>query len=147
MKRVVDRIIIHCSDTPAGMDIGADEIRKWHVEERGWVDIGYHFIIRRDATIETGRDVDKDGDIYEEVGAHVAGYNRNSIGICMVGGKGDNGEPSSSFTAAQFSSLETLIRLIRADYPRATIHGHREFSAVKTCPNFDVQHWLKTVNL
>lgn len=147
MKRVVDRIIIHCSDTPAGMDIGADEIRKWHVEERGWVDIGYHFIIRRDATIETGRDVDKDGDIYEEVGAHVAGYNRNSIGICMVGGKGDNGEPSSSFTAAQFSSLETLIRLIRADYPRATIHGHREFSAVKTCPNFDVQQWLKTVNL
>jgi len=141
--RKVDKIIVHCSDTYARMDIDADEIRRWHTQERGWADIGYHFIIKRDATIELGRDIDKDGDIYEEVGAHVAGWNKHSIGICMVGGKGDDGKPESNFTEAQFDSLESLIRVIKVDYPKATIHGHREFQSGKACPSFDVQQWQK----
>jgi len=150
-KRPVNLIIVHCSDTYARMDIGAEEIRQWHTDKppkgRGWADIGYHFIIRRDATIETGRDIDHDGDIYEEVGAHVAGWNKNSIGICMVGGKGDNGKAENNFTTAQFGSLESLIRVIKADYPKATVHGHREFQAGKECPSFDVQLWQRNKNL
>lgn len=143
LKRKVDLLIIHCSDTYAKMDIDAAEIRRWHTKERGWADIGYHFVIKRDGTVETGRDTDKDGDIYEEVGAHVAGWNKNSIGICMVGGKGEDGKAENNFTGKQFASLETLLRVIKADYPRATIHGHREFQAGKQCPSFDVQEWLK----
>jgi N-acetylmuramoyl-L-alanine amidase len=146
-KRKVNLIIIHCADTFARMDIGAKEIRQWHTDPppkgRGWADIGYHFIIRRDGTIETGRDTDKDGDIYEEVGAHVAGWNSNSIGICMIGGKGDDGKAENNFTGKQFATLETLLRIIKADYPKATVHGHREFQAGKQCPSFDVQEWLK----
>jgi len=128
------------------MDVGADTIHKWHVDERGWLDIGYHFIIKRDGTIQTGRDLDKDGDIYEEVGAHVAGWNKHSIGICMVGGRGDDDKPVNNFTDTQFRSLLNLIRIIRADYKTATIHGHNEFAA-KACPSFDVQAWLEGVSL
>lgn len=150
-KRKVDLIIVHCADTFADMDIGAAEIRKWHTDPapkgRGWADIGYHFVIRRDGTVELGRDTDKDGDVYEEVGAHVAGWNKNSIGICMVGGKGANGDAENNFTGKQFASLETILRVIKADYPRATVHGHREFDHGKQCPSFDVQEWLKGRNL
>lgn len=146
-KRKVNLIVIHCSDTYARMDIDAAEIRRWHIKERGWKDIGYHFVIKRDGTVQTGRDTDQDGDIFEEVGAHVGGYNLNSIGICLVGGKGDNGKAENNFTPAQWKSLETLIRVIKADYPNASIHGHREFNAAKACPSFDVQEWLKGKNL
>ena len=150
-NRKVDLIIVHCADTFADMDIGAAEIRKWHTDAppkgRGWADIGYHFVIRRDGTLETGRDTDKDGDIYEEIGAHVSGWNKNSIGICMVGGKGEDGKAENNFTDEQFAALETLLRVIKADCPRATVHGHREFDHGKQCPSFDVQEWLKGKNL
>jgi N-acetyl-anhydromuramyl-L-alanine amidase AmpD len=129
------------------MNIDADTIRAWHTDERGWSDIGYHFVIRRDGTIETGRDLDKDGDIYEEVGAHVAGWNKHSIGICMIGGRGDDDQPEDNFEDEQWKSLKTLIMVIHADYPRATVHGHREFANNKKCPSFDVQEWLKLVNV
>lgn len=139
--RKVDKIIVHCSDTCARMNIGAPEITKWHVDERGWKDIGYHFVIRRTGTIELGRDLDKDGDVYEEIGAHVAGWNSRSIGICLVGGRGDDGTAENNFTEDQFKSLENLLRIMKADFPGATIHGHNEF-ADKACPSFDVQEWI-----
>lgn len=144
--RKVDKLIIHCSDTYAEMDIDGATIRGWHVDERGWSDIGYHFVIRRDGTVELGRDLDKDGDVYEEIGAHVKGWNKNSIGICMVGGRGDDDKPESNFTDDQWRSLETVLKIIRADYPGAIIYGHNEF-ADKACPSFDVQKWLKTVRV
>lgn len=140
--RKVDKIIIHCSDTYPRMNIGAAEIREWHTKERGWQDIGYHFVIRRDGTVETGRDLDSDGDIFEEIGAHTVKYNQNSIAICMVGGKGNNNRAENNFHQKQFNSLETLLRFVKASYPKATIHGHREF-AQKDCPSFDVQEWLQ----
>lgn len=145
-KRKVDKIVVHCSDTYKNMDIGADVIRKWHVEERGWKDIGYHFVIRRDGEIELGRDLDKDGDVFEEIGAHVSGMNKHSIGVCLVGGKSDNGQAENNFTDKQFKSLELLLRMIRVDYKDATVHGHNEFSH-KQCPAFDVQKWIREVNI
>lgn len=145
MQRMVDKIIIHCSDTKTDMDIGAAEIRKWH-KARGWVDIGYHFVIRRDGRIESGRDTDHDGDIFEEIGAHTYGYNKNSIGICMVGGMAQDGRPENNFTKDQWKSLESMVRMLKLQFPKATVHGHREF-ANKACPCFDVQEWLKRVNI
>lgn len=128
------------------MDIGAKEIRKWHTDAppagRGWADIGYHFVIRRNGVVEDGRDLDGDGDIFEEVGAHTVGYNQNSIGICMVGGLGSTGQPENNFTPEQWKALKTLLRELRVKFKMATIHGHNEFAA-KACPSFDVQKWLK----
>lgn len=139
-------IIIHCSDTFEHMDIGVKEIRRWHVQERGWRDIGYNWVIRRNGVVEGGRDLDNDGDYFEEIGAHTAGKNAISVGICLIGGRGKSGQPENNFTPEQFKALEKLIRVIKADHPHMTVHGHREF-ANKACPSFDVQEWLKTVKL
>ena len=83
--RMIDSIIIHSTATPVGMDVGVEDIRAWHVRDNGWRDIGYHWVIRRDGTIEEGRPE-------IAVGAHVAGYNHNSIGVALVGGVAVTGD-------------------------------------------------------
>ncbi|MFN8996759.1 MAG: N-acetylmuramoyl-L-alanine amidase [Pseudomonadota bacterium] len=132
--RLITKVIIHCAATKPSMDIGASEIKKWHLD-RGWKDIGYHYVIRRNGDIENGIAV-------ALAGSHTKGHNANSIGICLVGGINDKGEPESNFTKAQWATLERLVRVLKVDFPHATVHGHREFAA-KACPSFDVQEWLK----
>jgi hypothetical protein len=126
--REINAIIIHCADTPADMDIGAEEIRRWHVDGNGWSDIGYHKVIRRNGMIEPGRDE-------RRIGAHAYGRNEDSIGVCMVGGK-----PDCNFTAAQWKALEGVVGALLHHYPGAEVIGHRDVSS-KTCPNFDVKAW------
>lgn len=138
-SRPIDKLIIHCAATRPNQDIGVKEIRKWHVEGNGWKDIGYHDVIRINGDIEKGRPID-------QVGAHVAGHNTGSIGVCMVGGVDKDGKPSANFTDAQWRSLERYVRTFKTEYPKATIHGHNEFAA-KACPSFDVQKWLKDKNI
>lgn len=128
--RQITEIIIHCADTPAGRDDRADDIRRWHKTERGWSDIGYHYVIDIDGTIEAGRDIEK-------AGAHCAGHNANSIGICYVGGKLFN-KPADTRTDAQKASLLLLLKYLRQRYPKAKIYGHRDF-AQKACPCFDAK--------
>jgi len=138
-----DTIIIHCSDTYAEMDIGADEIRDWHVNGNGWSDIGYNVVIRRDGAIEPGRDLDGDGDVYEEVGAHARGFNTNSVGICLVGGKGKDGKAQFNFTRSQMISLEAIVNDIRSKYPTITkVIGHTDVDPGKECPCFDVETYF-----
>lgn len=135
--RAIDTIIIHCSATKPTQDIGAEVIRGWHVKDRGWKDIGYHYVIRRNGLVELGRDLDGDGDVDEEVGAHAAGFNSNSIGICMVGGIDAAGKPDSNFTIAQWRTLGDVLAALRAKYPRTRIIGHRNVEPGKACPSFD----------
>lgn len=144
--RKVDKIIIHCSATPPEMDIGRDEIRRWHLD-RGWTDIGYHYVIRRNGTMQLGRDTDQDGNVDEEVGAHTLGYNSTSIGICLVGGlNGDaDDKPEDHFTQEQIAKLKALIRTLLSRYPRASVHGHNEFAA-KACPCFRVKDWVESTD-
>ena len=133
--RTINEIIIHCSATKPSQDIGADEIKKWHVEGNGWKDIGYHFVIRRDGTLEEGRPLKK-------MGAHCKGHNRRSIGICLVGGIDDDGAAELNFTLEQFSTLTTLIIKLKSEYEIQELSGHNEYSS-KACPCFDVKHWAK----
>ena len=135
MARRIDEIILHCAATKPGMDIGVKEIRQWHIEERGWRDIGYHWVIRRDGTVENGRDEDV-------IGAHCLNHNARSIGVCLVGGLSQDGKrPEDNFTEAQFVSLAKLIHQLRARSPEASIHGHSEFAS-KACPVFSVAGFL-----
>ena len=115
------------------MDIGAAWIRNIHVAENGWADIGYHFVIRRDGTTEPGRHL-------ETSGAHTAGHNLDSIGICLVGGVNDAGKAENNFTPAQWQNLEHLVAALSAKYPQARVAGHRDF-ARKDCPCFDAAAW------
>lgn len=137
-----DFIVVHCSATTEKQNIGAAEIDKWH-RKQGWKCIGYNFVIRRDGTVEEGRDVDV-------VGAHVSGFNDVSVGICMVGGVDANDvtKAVNNFTQKQFDSLKELLIDLKILYPNAKIQGHRDFPGVKkACPCFSVEGWLQTVGL
>ena len=128
--RQIKQIIIHCSATPEGKNIGATTIRGWH-KERGFTDIGYHYVIRLDGTIEQGRPI-------EQIGAHCQGQNRNSIGICYIGGLSQKRQPKDTRTIAQRQAMKQLIQELQEQFPEVTIHGHREFAA-KACPCFDIE--------
>lgn len=130
--RDINKIIIHCSATHAEMDIDVETIRRWHVELNGWSDIGYHYVIKRDGTVQTGRPLSK-------IGAHCRGHNKNSIGICYVGGTLKDNTPSDTRTKEQKKALKALVKYLQKEYPNATIHGHNEFTDKKACPSFNVQ--------
>lgn len=134
--REINEIIIHCTYTYPDMDIDAETIRKWHVEDNGWSDIGYHFVIKRDGTIEGGRPV-------ERAGAHTKGHNANSIGVAMAGGKARTGELATNFTAKQWKSLEHLVRTLKNAYPIERVTGHNDYTKTKTCPTFDAKAWAE----
>ena len=87
--RGITTIAVHCAATTPDMDIGAATIDRWH-KERGFSSIGYHYVIRRDGTLETGRPLNTPG-------AHVQGHNAHSIGICLAGGVDQAGKPEKQF--------------------------------------------------
>ena len=128
-KRTIKELIVHCSATPEGKDYSVDTIRQWHLQ-RGFSDIGYHYVIYRDGSIHIGRDE-------SIIGAHCAGHNANSIGVCYIGGCASDGKtPKDTRTAEQKQSLVKLLKELKTKYPQASIHGHRDFSS-KACPSFD----------
>lgn len=127
--RNIKRIILHCSATRENQDFDIKDIDRWH-KERGWNEVGYHYVIKLDGTIQTGRDLEK-------VGAHCKGYNKDSIGICYIGGLDKDGNPKDTRTNRQKVSLYFLIDRLKRRFPNVTIHGHNEF-ANKDCPSFDV---------
>jgi len=130
--RKIEKIIIHCTATKENKDFDVEDIRKWHTSPpRNWSDIGYHYLIKLDGTIQEGRPVSR-------VGAHTRGHNKTSIGVCYVGGVDDELNPKDTRTKAQREALNRLLLDLSQIYPEATVHGHNEFSS-KACPSFDVQ--------
>ena len=128
-KRNIKELIVHCSATPEGKDYSVDTIRQWHLQ-RGFSDIGYHYVIYRDGSIHIGRDE-------SIIGAHCTGHNTNSIGVCYIGGCASDGKtPKDTRTTEQKQSLVKLLKELKTKYPQASIHGHRDFSS-KACPSFD----------
>jgi hypothetical protein len=164
--RAVELIVVHCSATASGKRIGsnlrgitaAHVIDGWHAQ-RGFHRaatcvtcyssalgfIGYHWVIDLDGSIQRGRHP-------REVGAHVAGHNAKSLGICLVGGA----EPDARYTVAQWDALRRLVDELQQRWPQARVVGHRDLSPdadgdgrverhewLKTCPGFDVAAWLQ----
>lgn len=142
-SRPLQEIIVHCSATRPSQDIGAAEIRKWHLE-RGFNDIGYHYVIRRDGTVEKGRALNV-------VGAHCKGHNAYSIGICLVGGIPEKAENANvgevNYTDAQYHALKDLITMLRVTYPSIMkLSSHCEY-ANKFCPGFFAREWFETCSV
>ena len=128
-SRYINEIIVHCSATAEGKDFTIDDIKRWHLA-RGFSDIGYHYIIYRDGSINKGRDESK-------IGAHCTGHNSNSIGVCYIGGCAADGKtPKDTRTEAQKSSLLKLLSELKKKYPKAVIHSHKDYAS-KACPSFD----------
>lgn len=117
------------------MDIGVKEIRRWH-KNKGWADIGYHAVIRRNGTIELGRP-------WHVKGAHARGHNHNTIGICLIGGIDAYKRPVANFTAAQEQSLALLVAGLKTVYKVNKVIGHNDLTDRKACPSFNVAQWLE----
>lgn len=144
-ERKITEIIIHCSATPDGKDYTVDDIRRWH-KQRGYSDVGYHYIVYRNGILAQGRDVNI-------IGAHAAGHNAHSIGICYIGGmNAENTQPEDTRTLRQKARLLSLLVDLRKLYPNARIVGHRDLSEdkngdgiidssewMKACPSFDAK--------
>lgn len=141
--RKIDTIIVHCTATRPEWwadktpQQKLEECRRWHVEDRKWRDIGYHYLIDRDGTISEGRPID-------QAGSHAKGHNSTSVGIALWGGHGGSQDDKfeENFTPEQDRSLRKLIAQLRMEYPAiSTIMGHNEVSP-KMCPCFGVTQWL-----
>lgn len=127
-KRSIKEIIVHCTATKVLPHINANDVRRWHME-RGFSDIGYHYLVLVDGSVETGRPL-------SIAGAHCKGHNAHSIGICYVGGVNAKGVPADTRTPAQREALHNLLISLKRQFPKAVIYGHRDFAA-KACPCFD----------
>ncbi len=127
--RRIDKIILHCTATRQGKDYSVDQVRSWHVHDRNFADIGYHYLIRLDGTVEEGRDIDK-------IGAHCLGQNSHSIGICYVGGLNSDGNTKDTRTPSQRNAMRSLVDYLKRKY-NASVHCHNEF-ANKECPCFKI---------
>ena len=136
-KRNIKELIVHCSATPEGKDYSVDTIRQWHLQ-RGFSDIGYHYVIYRDGSIHIGRDE-------SIIGAHCTGHNTNSIGVCYIGGCASDGKtPKDTRTLQQKESLLSLLKTLKVKYPNAKIYPHYKFAA-KACPSFNAEEEYKNI--
>ena len=140
--RQLNEIIIHCTATrpdwwaSRSTKAKVNEVRRWHVEDRGWSDVGYHYLIDRDGTVMEGRPLEK-------TGAHTKGRNKGSVGISLFGGFGGAADDQfdDNFTVEQEVALRQLIGKLQEDYPSITkISGHSQY-APKACPCFSVPAW------
>ena len=138
IMRDINKVILHCSATAEGKDYSVETIRDWHVKGRGWSDIGYHYVIQLDGTISQGRPINK-------AGAHTKGKNKDSIGVCYIGGveaqRDSKGKwpAKDTMTEAQNTAFRMLVLGVRTLFGKdIAIHGHNEFSN-KACPSFIVK--------
>ncbi len=129
--RLIHTIVIHCAATKG--DVSAATIRKWH-KDKGWRDIGYHLLIRTSGAVEIGRPI-------EQAGAHVRGHNKDSIGICIAGGRDGT---TDSYTPEQWHMLEIVVQGLVTKYG-AVVKGHNDYTNAKTCPNFDAKEWFENL--
>ena len=128
--RHITLIVIHCSAVKPDQQSSAAQIDSWHRQRGFKLGIGYHYVIRRDGTLEMGRPE-------YMVGAHCKNHNQHSIGVCYEGGLDARGQPADTRTEAQKQALRRLLLELRQRYPRALIVGHHDLNPGKACPCFD----------
>ena len=130
-----DQVVIHHTGNPTDDDLSVVEINASH-QARGWSCIGYHYVIRKDGTVEVGRP-------HWTVGAHAYGHNSHTIGV-HVCGNFEIGEPTSE----QIESLAMLLANLCTDYgltiDRDHIVGHRELMST-ACPGRNLFSQLDTI--
>jgi N-acetylmuramoyl-L-alanine amidase len=128
-------LVVHCSATPKTKNMTTLELRHAHML-RGEHDIGYHYVIERDGSIHNGR-------AHDIPGAHASGYNRHSLGICLIGGrKGKTNKTEDNFTSLQKGTLTDLLAILTNDYEGAEVVGHSDLDGVTHgCPGFNVKEF------
>lgn len=128
--RKINTIVIHHS----GNHDTKEKIKQLHIEEYGWDDIGCHYMISREGYILDGRPV-------HQIGAHVKGFNQDSIGIDFLGNF-DIDKPTDSQSLAMLKFIKALMK--KYNIPIENIKAHKDFPGVKkSCPgkNFNIQEF------
>ncbi len=149
ITRKIDTIIVHCAATSTNSDVTTEEIAHWHIHDRHFRDIGYHYIVDPKGIIHLGRPLN-------EMGAHCKGHNATSIGICYIGGLDSQGKPTDTRTPLQQLAIKHLIALLVNEFKIYDVLGHRDLSPdingdgqitsvdwIKMCPCYDAHmEWL-----
>lgn len=129
--RPISELIWHCAATPEGKDFTVEDIRSWH-KQRGFTDIGYHYVIYRDGRVMLGRPIG-------QVGSHVFGHNTGSIGVCYIGGVSKDGKTAKDTrTPKQISSGLWLTQQLVKKHAVKRVKGHNDYTDAKACPSFKV---------
>lgn len=119
-RKETDLLVLHHQGTTVRQTV--KQIHDYHKNSNGWAGIGYHFYVRTNGEIWSGRPLDY-------VGAHAYGFNNNSIGICFEG----NFE-IETMSDAQKEAGKWLVAYILNKYPTIKdIKGHRDLMAT-ACP-------------
>ena len=141
--RFINLIVVHCSATREDCTLSPEALDRLH-RQRGFNGTGYHYYIRKDGMVYPTRPL-------ERIGAHIRGFNRNSVGICYEGGLDCRGRPADTRTPAQRATLRQLVRQLLERFPGCRVCGHRDLSPdlngngeiepeewIKQCPFFEV---------
>lgn len=149
-SRNINLGVVHCSATPVNRDYSPEMMLRDH-KARGFSTYGYHFYIRKSGQRVILRP-------FEMIGAHVTGFNRDSIGICYEGGLDENGTPADTRTPQQKDAIVALLRELVIHFPDMEICGHRDLSPdkdgdgvvephewIKMCPCFDAKKEYKMI--
>lgn len=136
----VSYLILHCSATRSDRDYTVEQLKRDHLA-RGFIDVGYHYYIRRDGTLTQHRR-------HDEVGAHCRPFNRCSLGICYEGGLDAQGHPKDTRTPEQRTTLVHLLVKLKQQFPNAIIQGHCQMPGAtpKACPCFDAHKEYRTLS-
>ena len=153
MSKPMRYLVIHCTATPEGREVSADEIRRWHTAPisqggRGWKQVGYTDMVHLDGRVERLVDNNEDAQVDPwEVTNGAAGYNSMSRHIVYVGGCDKAGKPKDTRTEAQRTALKRYVEDFHARFPQVKIVGHHELNPGKACPSFDVPTWLRSIGI
>lgn len=129
--REIKGIVVHCSASPDSRDFGFKDINDWH-KQRGFksptgIHCGYHYIVRRNGTVERGRPD-------SEAGAHVEGHNSRTLGVVWIGEK--------TPTSVQYTALVQIVHALMVKYNVKIdkVQGHCEVApeSKKACPVIDM---------
>ena len=143
-NREITEVVVHHTDTYEDQNIDYDDVYKWHVEDRGFKDVGYHFLILRNGDLQVARPI-------SQTGAHcLKGHNRYSIGLSFVGGIVGSGKKrgtkrdSSTFKPEQWETFKAFMRAFYSVHPGGQAWGHVDIDPDRRSdPNFDVQRYVK----
>jgi len=153
MSKPLSYLIIHCTATPEGREVSADEIRRWHTSPkpkgRGWKQVGYSDIIHLDGTVENLVPYNDD-DIVDswEITNGASGINSISRHVVYAGGVSadDVKKAKDTRTWLQELAMITYVKETIARHPNIKIAGHNQF-AQKACPSFNVPVWLMAIGV
>jgi N-acetylmuramoyl-L-alanine amidase len=154
MSKPLTYLVIHCTATPEGREVTAEEIRRWHTSPppkgRGWKQVGYSDLIHLDGIIENLVPYNND-DIVDvwEITNGASGVNSVSRHVVYAGGVSadDVKKARDTRTWLQELAMITYVKETIARHPNIKVAGHNQFNSGKACPSFDVPSWCRKIGI